>query len=803
MMFNTIFKIVLREKSKNYLALFLSILTLTCGYTIGVLVSEYYKFETSYDNIYEKRKNIYVLKSDENNKGSIQHWSIHKGEIASKMAIAFEEVKDFTTIIIDSQTGFEINEVYSNSDILIHTDPKYFQIFDHQYKYGNSHTALNVPNSVVLTESTANKFFGDENPLDKKIKWSSPYAEVHYLSVSAVIKDFPKNSTMVFDIAMSNDVLLHSNIFGGPVQIDDIHSRIYFFLENVDDINAFNTKVTNYFKKIPDYENFQFTLQPLEDVHLKSQRPFEEDYNNETNYGDLVFLKLFLTLIILLITLINYSNICFTDALIKNGKYKFRWILGERKIYLFVQLILQNGFVNIISIFLSFLILLIFSSYLNNFFENPILSIFIVNSNVLIFYLITFVAFVIIPSLLSFFAIYLLGRGINKSNIQFKSKLTEKASVILQFSTCIVIIIFALTIQRQYNYMLNMEDGIDSENVIVLFSPMDQRFTNNHIQFRDELLEVQGLTSISWDRYLISTKIKNQKYVTSDHLSDEKIWLPFHKIDKDYFKTFNIKMVEGKYFEEHDPKDDIIINESALRKLRLKSPKEAIGKVLVDDRFGIEAQRFKIMGVVADYNHEAMLVECTPQIFYNIQNLRHHDPMFIYLKINPQNPKETIENVKKVWNKYFSYCPFRYEYLDDIINSNYRYQRIFGKIISLISLVLIVVMCLGIYNLSSITMRNKKKEVCIRKVLGASDWNLIKFLTENIFYQLLISLLIAFPIAYLTITNFLNNFYYRIDIPVVVFVYSFVILVGLLILSIGYILYRTINQSLLIGIKEE
>ena len=659
-------------------------------------------------------------------------------------------------------------------------DSTLFDVFTMPFILGDPKTALNQPHTVVLTASTAKKYFRNENPLNKIMNFEdgTPY------TVTGVIKDCPSNSHF------------HYDIFASMASIEDGKSNFwvnnnfytYIVLKNGASVSDLQAKFPALVRKyagpqiyqglgitFDEWQNrgnaYEYFLQPLTSIHLHSSLENEIEPNSNIRY---VYIFSIIAAFILLIACINFMNLATARSSTRLKEIGVRKVLGSTRPQLIKQFLTESVLLTVIAIIIAVILVEIFlpsfgnlsgkhlhTAYFNNLFAVPALLI-----TVLIVGLIagSYPAF-----FLSSFQPTKVFKG--KSNGNNGGRL-RSGLVVFQFSISIILFIGTFVIYNQIKYIQDADLGFKKENVLIIQRAWS---LGTHTgTFKEELLRNPGIISVSNTNGLPGQPFSNNLFKLENSPVSKQYIMATFSTDADFAKTMGIELVKGRYFSRNNPADSssVLLNESAVRFFGLKDP---LGKRII--YLGPNLKN-TVIGVVKDFNFSSLHEKIAPLIIYPKRGLT----AFLPVRISSKDINGTISLLNKEWKKFVPDKPFEYFFLDEDLAKLYRSELKTGEIISSFSVLAIFIACLGLFGLAAFTAERRTKEIGIRKALGATVPGVIFLLSKEFTKWVLIANIIAWPVAYYFMNDWLKDFAYRINIPMWSFVIS-----GCLALTIAWL----------------
>ncbi len=801
-MFKNYLKVAFRSLNKNRIYAIINILGLALGLAITILVFLFVKDETSYEKHWNGYDRIYRTGIKADLMGQKMDAPISPSPMANTLRTEFSEVESATRIQAVRQEilmRYEQNKVYIQNGV--YADSTFFKLFDYEFVHGNPETALKENNSIVLTEETASKLFRDKNAMGGIVNYDNRRDYI----VTGIVKEPKGHAHFKFDMFMAqNDiqnVWLSNNFY------------TYFKLKEGSNFEDFKVKMTdNFMKKIePDVErflkinveefleqgnNFEYQLQPLKDIHLHSKKDWEIRQN-----GNIIYIYVFIgiALLVILIAGINFMNLSTARSGKRAKEVGVRKVTGASRRMLIVQFLTESVIQSFLALFLAFILVELFLPGFNNVMETD-LNMFNdhLNQTILFSLVVTLVYGLFAGSYPAFFLSKF--RPINVLKGDFtKTKggaLLRKALVVTQFTASIVLIIAMIIIFKQISYLHNKDIGFEGEQVLVVPLQTDQ-MTESFRNYKDIFLKNSKVMSVSRASYFPGdTPNQNMFFIEG---SEEQFPLWNMEVDYDFFKTLNIELLEGRLFEREKESDSaryFILNETAMKNLNIDNP---IGRRMGtfinqqgDQGFG------NIIGVVKDFHIEGFNQPIRPMVLSVSNNV-----WFAAFKIAPDNMNFTIEYIETEWNKLEPTHPFRYSFLDQKFGALLRQQENFGTMFLFLTILAIIISAMGLYGLASYTAEQRTKEIGIRKVLGATVGQIMKMLTKDFMKLVLIANVFAWPITYLLAKDWLSNFSYQIDLPILPFVLATVLALIIALITVSSQAFVAANSDPVDALKYE
>ncbi|MCF8243247.1 MAG: ABC transporter permease [Melioribacteraceae bacterium] len=760
-MIGNFFKIWLRSILKQKIYTSVNFISLAVGFTCFIIINLYISYEFSYDKFNTGYENIFrVVKKD------------YIGTPAQLAPLAVERIPDIkyaTRIdLVSKRTPvmFKYKTQMFNENKFIRVDPEFFKIFSTRFIYGDSSTALNNENSLVITSKTADKYFGDENPIGKVLSSEDGKEYV----ISAVVNGFPENSHFHFDLLARFE---KTRFYWG-----EFNFITYFKAASNANIDILQKQLGEIYKENTNESANPFLVQRLAEIHLNSHIRGELEPNT---YKSNIYLYFIVSVLILLIGTINFTNLAVAQYFKRMKEVGLRKVIGASKWQIVNQYISESLLYVVFTLLVSVNFVKLFLPYFNNLIGKQIEFNLAGNFSLSLIIAITAIVVVLISG--GYPAVYLSGLNpvsIVKGEVNLKSSNSwlRKTLVIIQFSISIFFIIISLLMSEQLYFIDNADLGFNKEHIINI--PTGEKYSGNYATLKSEIKKLPFVEDAAYSNFLLSGNNWNQTcwWEGADESEQHRIrWIP---ADPDFLHTFGIESLWGNGFTK-DRLDgaEYILNESAMKMIGWK---DAVGK-------GFKViNKGSVVGVVKDFHFKSLYSKLEPCVLVNYPNLFSH----ISIRIQQYNVKNSVEQIRAIWRQFMPDRPFDYYFFDDDYDAIYKSEVKSASIINLAAYFTILISCLGLFALASFMAVQKTKEIAIRKVLGASAPTIFMGLVKNFAIWMFVANLIAWSAAYHFINIWLNDFAYKIDIDVRNF-----ILAGLITLAIamGAVSYQTIKAA--------
>lgn len=761
-MFRNYLKVALRNLKKYKVHSFINIAGLAIGMACCILILLWVQDEISYDRFHEQGDNIYrVIVENHSTDQVYDQW-----ESPGPLAPALKE--EFPEIIKSTRYFKNPNEIlirYNDKKFmeagLSMADPDLFDIFSFPFVRGNPRKALSGHMSIVITEEIAKKYFGDEDSIGKTLNMSK---ELNF-TVSGVIKKLPPNSRFQFDFLIPVETIKDNELGKETLESWNIYFfETYILLQEGALFQGLNKKIYNYLQgRTVEALKMFLHLQPLKNTHLYSS----EIQSRMSMQGDIQYVYIFsiIALFILIIACINFMNLTTARHANRAQEVGLRKVVGANRTQLLKQFFGESILLSFISLILAAALVELFLPAFRSL-TGKHLAMFYAGNIKIIFAVIAIALFTgflsgIYPALFLssfqpvriFMGHYTLGGG---------GSLFRKILVVIQFSFSILLIICTIVVSSQVGYMRNQELGFDKEHLV--YTPIRGELWEKYESVKNDLLKnpeiinVTAASNIPLGGASRSGPTDRWKGIDPDRSLSWKLI----SVSYDYAETLNLKTIQGKNFPKEVPSDmsNCVINETAAKAIGTESP--------IGLQFTFWGDEYTIMGVVEDYHYFPLNYEIDPLILA----FKPDQYRYILFKIRSKDITDTLSYIERICNKFEPYYPFEYRFVDESYETLYRRERRLGTIFRYFSLLAILISCLGLFGLASFVAEQKTKEIGIRKALGASISGIVLLLSKEFTKWVLLANIIAWPIAYYVMAKWLQNFPYRMDIRLWIFLVS-------------------------------
>ncbi len=786
-------KITFRNLWKNKVFTFINIAGLAIGLTAAMLILLYTKDEVSYDKFHVNNPNIYRItnawiKPD----GSINNKDGNTGDFQGpKFKEKIPEIEAFVRV----QSQFK--DVRGNREIkgyeMLAADANFFSIFSFPLSSGNPATALQKPNSIVISEEMAEKFFKTKDALGKMLELKEGDKFVPY-QITGISKKCPQNSSVKFDFLLPK--IVAEKEYSNNENWFNFFQNTFVLLHPKADLKRVEAKMKQVYAadakesikmmeaKYNVKEKAVYALQPFLDMHLSIDYPAQNglvDASNPTFSYILTGIALF----ILLIACINFVNLTVARSLKRAKEIGVRKVVGGDRKQLIWQFLGESFLLSFVAFILA---LLLVNLALPNFnqLSNKALSLSYLFDAKLV---ISYVGIFILTSLLSGFYPAIMMSGFspvetlyNRFNLSGKNYL-QKSLVVLQFGLASFLIIATLTVFTQFNYLINKDLGYEDKNVIMVDFGQNI-FRDKAAILKDQLLKNPNIVQVA-------PKNGGGWGTVAQVNGKVDIQFAYETVDEDYLPLYKIPIVLGRNFSKDfaDSTNSVIVNEAFVKKAAWKEP---LGQVV--DFFYRDNEKYKVVGVVKDYHFDALTQEIKPQMF----TMKSNGFGMVHIKIKPNSETASLAHIEKNFKRLFPINPYSYKFRDLVNKKSYESEEKWKQIMLFGAVLTIFISCIGLFGLATLSAEKRTKEIGIRKVLGASISNIVALLSTDFVKLVGLSFLFSFPAAYFATQKWLENYPYRESFNWWIFAFTAVITICIALLTVGW---QSIRAALMNPVK--
>ena len=746
-------KIAFRNLWRQKVFTFINVIGLAVGMACAILIFLWVHNELSFESFQKNRNEIYAVSMrDSTDPGTREYTSFTVGyALAPLLKQQFPEILDYTRV--QKRSDYEScmlkydNHVFYDDGMIL-VDPSFFHMFTYNVIEGNPGKALPNKNSVVITKKIARKFFGNEDPLGKTLRFNNRID----LIVSAVIENPPHNSELQFDVAAPIQILGKKKLNSWAWE-----SSSYIMVRKNTNIPELKKKIAGMIQKHDPMPGTKIItgIHPLTRIHLY--------YGS----GDirLVYIFVSVAIFILLIASINYMNLSTARFTKRTREVGLRKVLGANRETLAWQFILESVLLSVVALIVAIVFVEILLPFFNTI-TNKSLSFLSHGNPALIFGLLGLAIIVGVVAgsypafFLSSFQPASAISGTNKTNLR-KSAL-RTVLVVSQFAIAIILVISTIVVYKQYNYLVHKDLGFKTNQIVYMRA--NKEIKKKYQSFKHELLKRADIKNVT-----IASSMPNQIGNTNPikwegEQDNKEVFINFAVVDKDYLKTFGMKLATGRDFSENIPTDisNFVINKKAAQLMDLSDP--------VGENVSFMGLKGKIIGVIDDFNNRPLEQNVSPLILTDNPSFYDYFANYVLVKINTSDIQGTVNYMKKISREFAPDYPFGFKFLDQTVNKLYLPVRRAWYLFEAFAFLAIFITCLGLFGLSHYLTELRTKEIGIRKVVGASVTGIVTMISKDYLKMVGIGYLVAIPVSWYAMHRWLEDFAYHIDIGTGVFV---------------------------------
>jgi putative ABC transport system permease protein len=798
-MFKLNLTIALRNLWKNKGYTFINIAGLSIGMAGCILIFIFISHQMSYDQDFNNHARIYrVVTKAEYTNGEKQYTSAVPKPMAPALRNDFGMVEEAASLqgswgIVKVEDA--VGQVKIKTDQrAFYVEPQFFKIFAYTWLAGNPDQSLKAPYTVALSESMATKFFGDwHQALGKTIN----YQNNADLKVTGVFKDLDGNITNQINIAISYASFNDGNLNNWGVIDSD--AECYLLLKDgVDIANLQEPKkwlIKKHYTNNGGVGKPDHIFQPLDDIHHDSR--FSNFAGKITTKKEMLGLAI-IGVFLMITACINFINLATAQAIGRSKEVGVRKVMGSRRAQLIAQFLTETVTLTVFALLLACVITEFSLPGLASLFKEK-LAFGLLDNPVVVIFMLLLVIFVgivagVYPALvMSGFSPALAIK--NKVSMGNTGGLAlRKVLVVIQFAITVILIIGTFVILMQMKYMREKPLGFNSSAVAMISMPDDSVSRLKYDVLKSRLLQQPGVLAVSLANAAPSTYANAYNSFSFEGGAQQDFQVNTKSVDEDYFKAFDLKFVAGRGLAKSDTIKEFVINETLMHRLHITDPEKALGKMVT-----LGQSTAPIVGVLKDFNNMTLRETISPLLF-STRKFRYYT---MAVKMDAHRLPEVMKNTEVLWNSYFSDYVYYSSFVDDDINNYYESERVMGTLFKVFATVIIFIAFIGLFGLISFVATQRTREMAIRKVLGASTTELIKMLNSSFIKLIFLANLIAWPIAYILIKNWLAGYTYRIEISVWPFIAAMSVSMLLTILTVSFRTYNAARTNPVDALKYE
>jgi putative ABC transport system permease protein len=780
-------KIAIRSLQKHKSFSFINIIGLSVGLASCLLIGLYINEELSYDKFHENSNRTYrVTRQFKAPDGSV---GLHLSRVAPPFSEYMRE--DFSEIdkigrFVDFGSLVSYQDKVFNEPSFIWADSEIADIFSFDIIEGDVMDALSSPSSVAMSKSMTLKYFGDEDPIGKIITYDN---EID-LMVRAVFEDFPENASVRFELL--GDFKYVNDVFGGAQALMPMWYRnmfsTFFTMKSPNDIASLKAKMpdflVNHLGENGSVQN-ELVIQKLTDIHLKSNLADEQGVNSDIKY---VYIFSAIALLILAIASINYMNLTTAKSANRAKEVGMRKVFGAARYNLINQFLVESILLVFMAVIIAFGITLLVLPSFRAFSGLQLDMAVIMNAPTLgLIVLFALSIGVIAGSYPAFYLTRFKILNVLKGKIASgaKSGNLRKVLVVTQFSISLILVVSTLVVFQQLNFIQNKSLGYDKDQMMIVRSNSELR--ENRQIFKDQLNALAGVQSVGRSIFVPTNQLLNSQgsamVEVDGELKSTGTSLKELSVDHDFISTYKMEIVVGRNFSKLFTTDtaSFILNETAIKSIGWEEPETAVGQTITYGN-----TRGQVIGVVKDFNFESLQSKIEPVIF----TMSRRSNGAFSIKIVAENVKETVSEIEAIYGRIAPTYSIRFNFLDERFENLYSSETQRSELFTIFSGLAIFLACLGLFGLASYTVSQRGKEISIRKVLGASIKQIVGILSKEFIILIGISMILAIPVSWYFMGDWLKSYAYRISLNWTPFVIAGVIVTMIAILTISTQTFR-------------
>jgi putative ABC transport system permease protein len=769
-MIKNYFKTAVRNLRRNKSYTLINILGLSVGIAASWLIFLVIQFETSFDNFHKKKDRIYRIATLLHSQDGIKYTPGCAFPAGPQLRIDFPQIKQVASIFLRTQHQITVElENEQQKKFIEHNfyyaEPEFFEIFDFPLIVG-SNQSLKEPNNAILAQATAEKIFGEwESAIGKTIKVNNKTV----YKITGILKNIPANSDFPLSIVVGHSAIQNTSFKGNLTEWASTYGDACTFVVLPPELSVkkFNAQLIDFARKHKpaEYAADAFVAQPLGEIHYDDRFG---NYTGHTFSHQLIDVLALIGIFLLVMACMNFINLATAQAVNRSREVGVRKVLGSNRSQLAFQFLGETLLITIAAVIISVFIAEAALPFLNQLLETKMNINFISNPTLAGFA----VTLAVIVTLLSGLYPAIILSGFNPVTA-LKSKITSKmiggislrrALVVVQFAIAQVLIIAMLIVVSQMSYFRNASLGFDKTEIINVPLPHDSASLSKVDYLKNGLLDNSNIVKVSFSYASPSDENNWTSNLKFDHSTKPSNFQSNLKwADADYFNLYNLQFIAGHTYRQSDTAGEFVVNETLLKKLGVLNPQDAIGKEI---NFWNGTKVGSIVGVIKDFNANSLRQPMSPVVLSSWKDVY----QTINIKLRAGAEKTVLPYVEKLWNRTFPESVYDYKFLDASIASFYKQEDELSQLYKIFAAIAIFISCLGLYGLVSFMAAQRIKEVGIRKVLGATAKNIVYLLSKEFTLLIIVAFVVSAPIAYYFMSQWLNNYAYRIQLGAFIFI---------------------------------
>lgn len=787
------FRLAIRHLKRTPFYSIISIAGIGIGLCAYVLLVNYARHEKSFDDFHKDKDKIYRVEAFFERNGQITDaWASSSFGYGPAMKKEFPEVKDVVRVDnYDCERVVRYEGTVYREPRVVFADSNFFTFFSYPLTYGDPHSVLKEPNSVVISASAARKYFGNRNPIGKILHIGTIKSKFD-CAVTGIFEDFPPNSTLHLDLIMSY-------MTSSPWERETWYMHEAYTYVKVDgekQAKAIETKFPALAEKYKTEaamkeHTWGVHLAALTDIHLNPVKPYEMETKGSASAVRMLFV---IALVVLIISWVNYINIFISRALERAGEMGVRKMAGAGIPHIFLQFIIEALVVNLLSLLLFFALVVIAMSCIPE-------KAFVGSLNQPFIWQLTGYTF-IAGTLITGGIPAVILKNLNlaqvlKNKMSFRSGLgngLRNGLIVFQYMASIVLIISALTIRKQIRFMQSQDLGVAMDQTLVFKTPpkAGDGYEDKMLGLAERLSGISGVAYVTQSSAvpgkMAGYEMANRRVGDADNINK---MFEMIRVDYNFLPAFGLQLIEGRNFSRayvSDKDESVILTETAMRLFGFRSVSEALnGFVHLE---GHENKRFRVIGVTRDYHQESLKEVYRPIVFMIYNPWKWIDNHYVSVKLHAAYSGHVVDLVRKEFRSYFPESSFDFFFLDDFYNRQYHQEIVYGRMVLYFCVLALFIVCLGLVGLSSFMLLKRKKEIGIRKVIGAGIMDILKMLNMHFMRLIFLAFCLAAPLAWLGMHVWLRDFAYRTTVGIFEFIIAGGVTLSITVLTVSCLSFK-------------
>ncbi len=809
-MIDHFFKVLRRITLKNKSYTLINLSGLVISITASLFIFIYVLHEKGYDNFHEKKDRIFRIRNDRFADGELsRRWTAGPMSIGSDLKSDFPEVTRYVRMNNARRQSYilEYNEKSFKEENILYASEDFFKVFSFPLVKGDDSLVLRRPFTVAISESMARRYFGDNDPLGKTIICNKTQS----YEVTGVFADLPENTHFRFDALFSFESLWK---ILGPEETNNLMTNwgwigtyTYVELRSSNDRESLQAKMRAYVDKrmgteLREWNEWMdFILQPVSSIHLHSNEADEITENG--NAKSVLYLTL-LAVVILVIAWINYINLATARSMERGREVGIRKVLGSTQQQLIRQFLFESVVFKLTATILACILLIAllpsFSLMVNRTFDVSILYSTETLLTISIVFFLGAVSVAIYPALVLSRLKPLL--VLNGFPFSIKGVLLRKTLVTIQFVCSASLIASLFVVHKQLHFMKTTATGLESEQVLVVHGPVvfdEPAYRSKFRTFRNSLVEKSGMSSVSVSTDVPGHAVKNiagNVRIVGQSVDKGNSYQGI-MTNEDFIATYGLDLIAGRNFSGADSEEwiSVIVNETSMRLLGFNEPEKILGHKI--DIWGSEPE---VIGVINDYHHQSLKSRIPPVVIIFDKGIT----QYFSVRFDPTlSASGVIEDVKKEYLKSLPGNQFHYFFMTDYFDQQYKADAQFATLFNIVTVLIVIVACLGLFGLSSYLVLRRRKEISIRKILGASVDQIAILVSRSFLGLVLLANLIAWPIIFFVMDRWLNQFAYHVDISYMIFITSAGLTIAIAVATVALQSIKAANGNMIDNLRSE